>query len=244
MWRRFGGVQRENSRVRVLDGALDALAAEPVVALRGLAMAFNGRRVLEDVSFDVRPGEVVAVLGEAASAKTTLFELILGLLRPLEGSVQVSGCDSHEMPRDARARVGWAAEPPELVAPLSVEQHIDLMASFHERWDGERLRDLCRDGGLDLRERVAEMSAARRKTFSVLLALGHGPDLLLVDEPIAGLDDREKRWLLDLLARFSAETGAALVLFSSSPEAARIATTSFRISERRLVPYAPFRRRE
>jgi ABC-2 type transport system ATP-binding protein len=186
----------------------------PYIAARGLGKSFNGKPVLADVSFTVEPGDVVGVLGKNGAGKTTLLELVLGFTPATAGGVQLFGYDSYRLPGAAKARVGFVPQQDELVNQLNVADQIGVISSFYPHWDDALVARLCAEWGVDSRQRIKGMSVGQRQKLSILLALGHKPDLLILDEPVASLDPIARRQFLEQIVEVAAD-GSRSVVFSS-----------------------------
>jgi ABC-2 type transport system ATP-binding protein len=184
------------------------------VVAEGLGKSFSGKPVLENVSFTVEPGDVVGVLGKNGAGKTTLLELMLGFTPPTAGRVEVFGHESFELPGAAKARIGFVPQQDELVSQLTARDQIDVIASFYSRWDHALIERLCRTWELDPGERIKGMSVGQRQKLSILLSLGHCPDLLILDEPVASLDPVARRRFLEQIVDVTADQQRSVVLSS------------------------------
>ena len=188
--------------------------AEPYVVARDLGKAFDGRPVLAHLDFVVAPGDIVGVLGENGAGKTTLLELILGYTPPSAGSVTVFGHESRRLPGADKRRIGFVPQTDELVSHLTVAAHIALISSFYAAWDAALVARLVQKWGIDTRVRVGTMSVGQRQKLAIVLALGHRPDLLLLDEPVASLDPIARRHFLEEIVEIATDERRA-VIFSS-----------------------------
>ena len=186
----------------------------PTVEASHLGKMFGPKRVLQDLSFGVSPGDVVGVLGKNGAGKTTLLELMLGFTQPTEGAVRLFGHESYRLPGDAKARVGFVPQQDELVDHLTVADQLRVIASFYPHWDKDLMSRLCQEWGIDVRARIKGMSVGERQKLSILLAFGHKPDLLILDEPVASLDPIARRQFLEQLVEVSAD-GRRAIVFSS-----------------------------
>lgn len=184
------------------------------VTARGLSKSFGRKLVLENLSLDVRPGDVVGLLGRNGSGKTTLLELMLGFTPATAGEVKVFGHDSWRLPGIAKARVGFVPQQDELVNQLSAGDQLKLIRSFYKTWDDALTERLVTLWEIDLSERVRSLSVGQRQKLSILLALGHRPDLLILDEPVASLDPIARRHFLEQIVEIAAD-GNRAVIFSS-----------------------------
>jgi len=188
--------------------------AEPFVIARELCKSFDDKVVLDDVSFEVEPGDIVGVLGKNGAGKTTLLELVLGFTPVTDGRVEVFGHESYRLPGSAKARIGFVPQQDELVDQLSVADQLSLVRSFYDKWDDELIERLLAIWEVDPRERIKRMSVGQRQKLSILLALGHRPDLVILDEPVASLDPLARRRFLEQIVDVAA-AGDRAVVFSS-----------------------------
>jgi heme exporter protein A len=193
-----------------------------MVELKGLRRDYGERTALAGVSVRIEPGRSLAVLGPNGSGKTTLLRILAGLLRPSGGEVSVLGCD---LPRETwrlRGRVGYLGHEPLLYLDLSGRENLTLAAALHGIDPEEaavRIADLLGAVGMERRgdDRVAELSAGMRQRIDICRAVLHRPELLLLDEPDAHLDDEARRRVRPLIG---ASDGRIRVLTSHDRERA------------------------
>jgi ABC-2 type transport system ATP-binding protein len=179
-----------------------------------LSKAFGSKQVLQDLSFGVSPGDVIGVLGKNGAGKTTLLELMLGFTPPTAGAVRVFGHESYSLPGNIKARVGFVPQQDELLDQLTVADQLRVIASFYPRWDSALIDRLCGEWGVNVKARIKSMSVGERQKLSILLAFGHKPELLILDEPVASLDPIARRQFLEQLLTLSTDEQRAIV-FSS-----------------------------
>ena len=187
---------------------------EAILAARQLGKAFDGRQVLADISANVAPGSVIGVLGKNGAGKTTLLEIALGFSPASSGSVQLWGHESVSLPSPVKGRIGYVPQYDELVPVLTGAQQIALTASLHRNWDHELIARLAKEWEVPLERRISVLSGGERQKISMLQALGHRPDLLVLDEPLASLDPIARRSFLRQLLEITADQTHA-VIFSS-----------------------------
>jgi len=210
---------------------LDTPAA---LAATGVSVRFGAVAALDEVSLSVQPGELVAIIGPNGAGKTTLFNCCSGFLVPDSGTVQLHGTDITSFPahRRAAAGLGRSFQTPRLVESMSVFEN--LLVGFHPRiahgvpgeiagftYALEEEREIRRRSGALLDSvglsaigglAAGDLPSGLRKVIEVLRALVPVPDVLLLDEPSAGLDPRETRWLARLIQTVNRELGVSVVL--------------------------------
>ena len=213
----------------------------PFVVAHNLSKSFNGTAVLDAVSFAVEPGDVVGVLGKNGAGKTTLLELMLGFTPPTSGDVQIFGHESFRLPGTAKARVGFVPQQDELINQLTVADQIGVIASFYRNWDDALIERLRRSWEVDLRQRVKAMSIGQRQKLSILLSLGHRPDLLILDEPVASLDPIARRQFLEQIIDVAADGTRAVILSSHIvSDIERLANKIWILKDHRLFWHGDF----
>jgi ABC-2 type transport system ATP-binding protein len=190
-------------------------ALADLLTVRGLAKHFRGGGGISDVSFSVPAGAITGFIGVNGSGKSTTLRCVLGLLKPEAGEVRLFGVPSST---SARRRVGFLPEE----RGLFPHEHARDAIAFHGRLKGmarhaalnaaDRL--LERVGlGARKRDRISALSKGNAQRVQVLAAMVHDPDLLLLDEPLSGLDLVAQSELLSLLAEFRSRGGG--ILFST-----------------------------
>ncbi|HEY4341665.1 MAG TPA: ABC transporter ATP-binding protein [Steroidobacteraceae bacterium] len=187
---------------------------ESLVKARGLGKTIAGKTILKDVSVDVRPGTVVGIIGKNGAGKTTLLEILLGFSPASSGSSQLFGHASFTLPGAVKGRIGFVPQQDELVNPITGRQQLALVAALHERWNRELIERLRSAWEVPLDRNIQELSGGERQKLSILLALGHEPDLLLLDEPMASLDPVSRRQFLQEIIEI-ASAQSRTVLFST-----------------------------
>jgi ABC-2 type transport system ATP-binding protein len=185
-----------------------------VVTARNLGKAVGRKIILHDVSVDVQPGSVVGIIGKNGAGKTTLMDVLLGFSPATSGSSRIFGHDSFTLPGEIRGRIGFVPQQDELVNLLDGRQHIEVTAALLGRWNRELTNHLRRTWELPMDRAVQKLSGGERQKLSILLALGHEPDLLVLDEPVAALDPISRRQFLQELLTIAASPGRT-VLFST-----------------------------
>jgi len=207
--------------VTALPTASASLAAHrppPAVVVKGLRRRFGRRDVICDVDLDVEAGGFLLVLGDNGAGKTTLLRILATLLMPTAGSVLIGGTDVSRAPTATRRTVGFVGHSPLLYHDLTVSENLRFYAAMYEVAEPEERIDGLVER-LELRWRrddpVGELSRGTRQRAALARALLHRPQLLLLDEPYAALDDRARDRLDQILAEESERT--TIVLATHEP---------------------------
>ena len=179
----------------------------PNLELINTAKIYDGLQVLHDVSFAVSPGEVVALVGHNGAGKTTIMKLLLGLIRPTSGSVQVLGHDpAGSNAAQARLGMGFLPETVSFPANMTGQEIMNFYARLkrQDRQDNERLLDMVGLGDAASR-RVKTYSKGMRQRLGLAQALIGSPRVLLLDEPFSALDMDTRDDMLALVRRIVTE---------------------------------------
>jgi len=213
---------------------------ETAVRIRELRQRFGEREALAGISLDVRPGELVALLGPNGSGKTTLFRILSTALVPTSGSVAVFGADVVRRPALARRELGVVFQAPSLDRKLTVAEnlrHQGHLFGLHGRQLEARIAGALDRVGLSdrARERIEQLSGGLARRVELAKGMLHRPRLLLLDEPTTGLDPSARRefWAYLDAVRGEAETTAVVTthLMEEAERGDRIAL----LDEGRLV---------
>jgi ABC-2 type transport system ATP-binding protein len=174
----------------------------------------SGKDVLAGVSFAVRPGEVVGLLGRNGAGKTTLMRIAMGMLEPQKGYVRLFGLDPRKDPIEVKRRVGYVSEDQILPEFMKVEDAIRLHRGLFPTWDEKMERELSERFNIPSQARIKALSKGQARQVALLCAVSHRPELLLLDEPAGGLDPIARREFLETAIHLLNETGTT-ILFSS-----------------------------
>ena len=186
----------------------------PALSIEGLGHRFGPRRVLNDVSFSISPGDFMVLLGLNGAGKTTLFSLATRLYVQREGAIRVFGMDIREKASECLRRMGVVFQQPTLDLDLTVEQNLLYHASLHGLSHREAVQrgvaEMERVGLADRRrDKVRQLSGGQRRRVEIARCLLHRPRLLLLDEPTVGLDIASRQFMLDHTRQLCREEGIA-----------------------------------
>jgi ABC-2 type transport system ATP-binding protein len=185
-----------------------------VVEVKSLSRRFGDKTALDDVSITLPRGIVFGMVGANGAGKTTLIKHILGLLKVQSGSVRVFGRDPVADPAGVLARIGYVSEEHDLPGWMRIWELLRYSQAFYPNWDSAYAEELRGRFELDPDAKVKHLSKGQRARADLLVALAHRPELLVLDEPSAGLDPIVRRDILEAIIRAIADEGRT-VLFSS-----------------------------
>lgn len=168
---------------------------------------------LEDIDLEVPRGSVLGLIGPNGAGKSTLLRILMGLVRADAGEVTVLGRAMPAEERWIKARVGFVSEDMALYGGKTLRWHMDLVAYVHDGWDERRAAELLVRFALNPEQRARGMSRGQQVKAMLLLALARRAEVLILDEPTAGLDPLVRHELMGLLAASREERQA--IVFSS-----------------------------
>lgn len=211
----------------------------PIIQLSGVGIKFGQQTVHRDVSFSVRPGETITIMGPSGTGKTLILKSIIGLLRPTSGDVEVLGHHLQRLPemelRKVRMQVGMLFQGAALFDSLSIYENIAYglreTGTDDEAWIGERVRTLLEMIDLPGIEQKfpPQLSGGQKKRVGLARALANSPKIMLLDEPTTGLDPTAKRLIDDLIVKMNETMGMTTIAVTHDIESAH------RISDRWIL---------
>ena len=167
--------------------------------LEGVGKSFGPVQALDAVSLRSEPGRVLGLVGRNGSGKTTLLRLLCGLTLPTRGSCRVLGRASQDLGPGELARIGVVHQESRFLPWMRVGQHLEYVATFYAGWDTARERRLVDELELDRRARIGTLSPGNVQKLALVSAMAHGPELLLLDEPVSALDPLAREAMLGAL---------------------------------------------
>ncbi len=235
-----------------MSDSLAELSGDPPVAVRltGVTKTFGGVTALEDVSMEVRVGEIHALLGENGAGKSTFLKILNGVHTPTAGQIEVYGQPLNEHTPDAakRARIGMIFQEMSLVPTLTVAQNIflnneakDGLGLIDDRTAARRARELFGTLGVDIDPNalVGDLSAGQRQLTEIVKAISRNVRVLILDEPTTALSGGEVEKLFAFLRRLRSEGVAIIYVSHRMDEITRIADRATILRDGRHVVTAP-----
>lgn len=215
------------------------------LSARGLAKSYNGRRVVNGVDVDISAGEIVGLLGPNGAGKTTTFYMVVGLVIPDEGSVQLDGTDLTKAPMYLRARSGLAYLPqePSVFRKLTVRENILAVIEFLPEFQGQkreqrrRTDELIEELNLQkvANSKAMALSGGERRRVEIARALACSPRFMLLDEPFAGIDPIVVADLQELVRALQRRGIGVLITDHNVRETLGICDRSYILSDGRVI---------
>ncbi len=187
---------------------------ETAIEIEGLKFAYGKNEVLKGVDLSVPKGSIFGFLGRNGAGKTTTIKTLLGLQKPLAGKCHIGGFDSFTETMSVRKRIGFMAEDQQMYGWMRVEQIIDWVAGFYPNWDAKFTEELAGVFKLNKKAKVKTLSKGQNSSLALLLALGHHPDIVILDDPTLGLDPIARKDFLRHVIELLQSNGVT-VFFSS-----------------------------
>jgi len=215
------------------------MSETPTLRLRNLHKSF-GKKAVDGLDLTIRPGEFYALLGANGAGKTTTLRMVAGLLRPDEGEIFVDGIDALKNPIEAKRRIAWLPDEPLLYDKLTPLEYLEFVAGLwgmRAEEAGPRAEELLRRLNLweQRNQRCEGFSRGMRQKTVLAGALIHAPRLLMLDEPLTGLDAAAARQVKDILTE-QTRAGVAIVLTTHILDVAeKLADRIGIIAEGRLI---------
>jgi ABC-2 type transport system ATP-binding protein len=189
----------------------DTLSTSVTAQVQGLGLSFGQQAVLKNLDWQLLPGQVVGLLGRNGAGKTCLLESLLGLREPQLGTVQLFGQNAAELDDAGRSRIGYVPQQSDLFEGFTPAQLLRYFKSFYSRWNEAKVDGLMSRWDIARDKPIAKLSGGQQQRLSIIRALAHEPDLLVLDEPVASLDPAGRRDFLRELVEQVLDRGTTVV---------------------------------
>ncbi len=185
-----------------------------IITSRDVTKTFGSHSVLNGVDLTIERGQVVGLLGTNGAGKSTFIKCLLGLLRVDNGELRIFDENGWDLSATTKSRLGYVPQEAKFYAWMKVRQVVDYWGTFYATWDKRWVYDLMDRWELPREQRVGTLSPGQLQRLALVLALGHRPELLVLDEPVASLDPIGRRETLRQLIDIT-QDGEHTVLFST-----------------------------
>ena len=200
-----------------------------MLKVHNLVKHFGDNKAVKSVSFDIHEGEIFTLIGPNSSGKTTIVKNILGLLQPTSGEITVSNFDVTKMPVKTKSLTGYIPDEPSIWPMRTGEEFLNFTQALYgvkestRKATNKKLLSLFNLEGLE-KQSFDEYSRGNKQKFSIIAALSHNPKLLIIDEPIVGLDPTGAEIAKKLFVDFAKNGGSILLVTHTLPVAEEISS--------------------
>ena len=168
---------------------------------------------MEEVSLQVKKGEIFGFIGPNGAGKSTMIRTILGLLIPTSGTGKILGMDIQEQGAELRKKIGYLPSEVDYYEEMSSRELLEYHCRFYEHADSSRIDELAAYFELDLQKKITDLSFGNKKKCAIIQTIVHNPELLILDEPTSGLDPLMQNRFFELLEKLNEE--GTTIFFSS-----------------------------
>jgi len=187
---------------------------EILIDVNGLAKSFDGKKVLNNLSFQIEAGHIIGLVGPNSGGKSTLLRHLIGLYLPTQGSCRTLGVEAGDLTPEQLSHIGYVHQEAELMSWMSCNEIINYVAAHYKTWNRDLEARLVKVFELDRKQKVGVMSPGQRQKLSILLAAAFEPTLLILDEPASALDPIARRHFLELLLDILQDSSRTILISS------------------------------
>ena len=182
-----------------------------VVEIASMSKAFGSQQVLHALDWTIGPGSTIGLLGRNGAGKTTLLECLLGLREVDAGRIRIFEGPVDPLSAESRARIGYVPQQSDLFEWLTPVQMLDYFRALYPRWNVAKVDALLDRWAIDCGKPIGKLSGGEKQRLSIIRALAHDPELLILDEPVSSLDPAGRRDFLRELIDRTIERDATVV---------------------------------
>jgi ABC-2 type transport system ATP-binding protein len=183
---------------------------QPIISLKQVYKSYGTKQVLVGIDLDIMPGQVIGYIGPNGAGKSTTVKILCGLISDFEGEVEVAGVNIREDVLAVKRKIGYVPELAELYDVLTPREFLGLMAELYElpkELAAERIRVMLQAMGLEAQmdQRMDTFSKGMRQKVLIISGILHNPDIIILDEPLSGLDANSVVIIKELIAQLARE---------------------------------------
>lgn len=186
---------------------------ENILDIKNLCKSYKNFK-LDNISFQIKRGFVMGLIGENGAGKTTTIKLIMNLLKKDGGTIEIFGKDSCKYEREIKEKIGFVYDDCFYYENLSIKDNGKIFANFYKLWSWDTFNKYISDFGLNEKQKVKELSKGMKMKFAIALALSHGAEFLIFDEPTSGLDPVMRRQILDIFQKLMEDEKMGILISS------------------------------
>lgn len=169
---------------------------------------------LDKISLRLPEGYILGLIGPNGAGKTTTLKILMDMVHPDSGQVKIFGLDHRRHIKEIKNRVGYVPEEPIFYGDKTVARYGAWVAGFYESWDTNLFERLLSDFEISRTKKTRQLSKGMKVKMALALAMSHRPDMMILDEPTAGLDPVVRRDVLERLRHFSKSVGKSVIISS------------------------------
>lgn len=189
--------------------------SQKIVTVTNLCKNFGIKnQTLKNLNLKVSEGVVYGLLGQNGAGKSTTIRILMNLLKPTSGSIQVFGSSPDKLDQVIRQKIGYTSDTLQLVPWLKVYEALNYNGSFYDNWDDKYVMEWLKRLDLSLDKRIFQLSKGQKQKLSLIMAIGHKPQLLILDEPMGGLDPIARKDFLEYMIHLLQDTGTTILISS------------------------------
>lgn len=185
------------------------------IEAQNLSKTYGKQTAVQDLNFRLEEGQIVGFLGPNGAGKSTTLKMLLGLIQPSSGSVQIDGKDPQNQAVELKKQIGYLAENNPLYPEMYVREFLEFIANIHQVQNpAVRIQEVIEWVGLqkEAHKKIQELSKGYQQRVGIALAILHDPKILILDEPTSGLDPNQRDEIRDLIKSLQKNR---IILFSS-----------------------------
>ncbi|MDU1412097.1 MAG: ABC transporter ATP-binding protein [Clostridium sp.] len=186
---------------------------ENILDIKNLCKSYKNFK-LDNISFQIKKGFVMGLIGENGAGKTTTIKLIMNLLKKDDGTIEIFDKDNCKYEREIKEKIGFVYDDCFYYENLSIKDNGKIFANFYKLWSWDTFNKYISDFGLNEKQKVKELSKGMKMKFAIALALSHGAEFLIFDEPTSGLDPVMRRQILDIFQNLMEDEKMGILISS------------------------------
>ena len=179
-----------------------------VLQVKNVHKSFDGKKIIDNVSFDIKKGKIVGLLGKNGSGKTTVLKMINDLLTIDEGEILLNG---QKISQKTKAKVSYLPERTYLESGQTVAQVFKFFETFYNDFDRSKAETLLKDLDLDINASLSKMSKGMKEKIQLILVMSRRADLYILDEPLGGVDPSTRDYILQTILSNFGEDSSLLI---------------------------------
>lgn len=186
------------------------MSTQPIIQIRGLSKSYGAKTVLKHLTLDIFPGQVIGYIGPNGAGKSTTVKILTGLIPDFDGQVIINGLDMAENPQEIKRLIGYVPENAEIYEVLTPMEYLDFIGKLNnmeQHLVTERAQKLLGAFGLstNLNDRMDTFSKGMKQKVLLISGIIHNPQIIVLDEPLSGLDANAVITVKELIVRLSQE---------------------------------------